>query len=127
MSSVHMYAKVNNTGMKDYDSSTASSCLMHWGMKKLYWLPMSQKLPVDGFELKKKKSRFLRNVCNTMMITTTNAYFILLSNHFHMKSDNIYADLVGNFKKRFDTSNYEFKKPLHLGKYKKRSGWWKMN
>ena len=83
---------------------------------------MSQKLPVDGFELKKEKSRLLQNVCNTMMITTTNAYFILLSNHFHMKSDNIYADLVGNFKKRFDTSNYEFKKPLHLGKYKKRSG-----
>ena len=83
---------------------------------------MSQKLPVDGFELKKKKSRLLQNVYNTMMITTTNAYFILLSNHFHMKSDNIYADLVGNFKKRFDTSNYEFKKPLHIGQYKKRSG-----
>ena len=41
---------------------------------------------------------------------------------FHVKSEDTYADLVGNVKQRFDTSNYEVKRQLSIGKNKKRSG-----
>ena len=44
--------------MKDYDPSTKLSCLVYWDVNNLCGLAMSQKLPVDSFEWKKKKSKF---------------------------------------------------------------------
>ena len=76
---VHRYANVNSRYMKGYNPSTESSYLMYWGGSNLYGLAMSQNLPVDGFELKTKKSRSLRNSCNTIMMTATKAVFFILS------------------------------------------------
>ena len=39
-----------------------------------------------------------------------------------MKLEDIYADLAGSSRKRFDPSIYEVKNPLPLGKNKKRVG-----
>ena len=39
----------------------------------------------------------------------------------HVKSEDIYADLA-NVQKRFDTLNYEAKRPLPIGKNKKTTG-----
>ena len=36
----------------------------------------------------------------------------------HVKSENIYADLAGDAKKRFDTFNYEVRRTLFIGKNK---------
>ena len=33
----------------------------------------------------------------------------------HVKSEDIYADLAGDVKKRFGTSNYGVKRPLPIG------------
>ena len=38
---------------------------------------------------------------------------------FHVKLEDTNADLVGSVKKRFDTSNYEVKRPLSIGKTNK--------
>ena len=39
----------------------------------------------------------------------------------HEKSEDIYADLAGYVKKRFDASNYEVKRPTPVGKKQKRN------
>ena len=37
----------------------------------------------------------------------------------HIKTKDVYEDIVGNVEKRFDTSNYENDRPLPIGKNKK--------
>ena len=37
----------------------------------------------------------------------------------HIKTEDVYEDIADNVKKRFDTSNYEFNRPLPTGKNKK--------
>ena len=37
----------------------------------------------------------------------------------HIKTKDVYEDIVGNVEKRFDTSNYEIDRPLPIGKNKK--------
>ena len=36
----------------------------------------------------------------------------------HIKTKDVYEDIVGNVEKRFDTSNYEIDRPLPIGKNK---------
>ena len=48
--SVHKHSKTNNKYMKDYGKNEESSYIMYIDYNNLYGEPMSQKLPVDGFE-----------------------------------------------------------------------------
>ena len=50
---IHRYAKANNKYMKNYDKNKESSYIQYLEASNLYGWPMSQKLPVDGFKLKK--------------------------------------------------------------------------
>ena len=50
MSCKHRYAKENNKYMNNYDKNKESSYIQYLDAKNLYEWPMSQKLPVDGFE-----------------------------------------------------------------------------
>ena len=43
----------------------------------------------------------------------------------HVKSEDIYADLAGDVKKKIGISNYEFKRTLPIGKNKKKIGFMK--
>ena len=50
---VYRYAKGNNNYMKNYDKNKESSYGLYLDAKHLRGWVMSQKLPVDGFKLKK--------------------------------------------------------------------------
>ena len=55
---IHRYAKANNKYMKDYNKDEEESYLQYDNANNLYGWAMSQKLSVDGFELKKNMSKF---------------------------------------------------------------------
>ena len=52
---VHKYTKANNKDMKHHDKSEESSYIQYFDVDSLYVWAVSQKLPVDGFKLKKNK------------------------------------------------------------------------
>ena len=49
--SVNGYAKTNNKCMKDFDENKYSLYLKNWDINNVYDLTMSQKLPVNDFQL----------------------------------------------------------------------------
>lgn len=52
------YGKINSKYMKDCDPSTKLLYLLYCGVNDFYGLAVSQKLLVNSFEWKKKKSKF---------------------------------------------------------------------
>ena len=48
---IHQYAKTNRKYMKDYDKNKELSYLKYWDVNDLSSRAMSQKLPVNNFEL----------------------------------------------------------------------------
>ena len=56
--SIYRYAIANNKYMKDYDKNKELSYLQYWDRNDLYGWAMSQKFPVNNFELIKDTSQF---------------------------------------------------------------------
>ena len=56
--SIDRYAKANDKYMKDYDKNKELSYLQYWNAKDSYGWAISQKLPVNNFELIKDTSSF---------------------------------------------------------------------
>ena len=54
--SIYRYAKDNNKYMEDYDKTKESSNFQYWNVNNLCGWAMSQKLPVNNFELIKNTS-----------------------------------------------------------------------
>ena len=64
----HKYAKANNKYMNNYDKNIELSYLAFSDANNLYGWAMSQKLPVNGFELLEKKlSKFNEDFIKNMM------------------------------------------------------------
>ena len=55
---IHQHAKANNKNVKDYDKNKDSSCLQYLDVNNLYGWAMSQKLPVNNFNLIEDTSQF---------------------------------------------------------------------
>ena len=47
---IHLYGKVNNKYLKDFDKNKESSYLKYWDVNNLYGLTMSQKFPGNDFK-----------------------------------------------------------------------------
>ena len=56
---VHRYATANNKYMKEYNQNNESSYILYLDANNLYGWAMSQKLPLNNFEWKK---RFLNSM-----------------------------------------------------------------
>ena len=55
---INRYVKGNNKYMKDYDENKESSYLTYYNVKNLYGRTMSQKFPVNSFELVEDNFQF---------------------------------------------------------------------
>ena len=55
---IHQYAKANNKYMKGYDKNKELSYLKYWDVNNLYGWAISQKVPVNNFELINDTSQF---------------------------------------------------------------------
>ena len=49
--SIYRYAKAKHKYIKDHDENKESSYIQYWHVSNLYGWAMSQKLPVNNFEL----------------------------------------------------------------------------
>ena len=56
--STHRYAKANNKYMRSYDKNIESPYLIYLDANNLYGWPISQKLPINGFEWVEELSEF---------------------------------------------------------------------
>ena len=75
---VHRYAKANNEYINDYDPNTESSYFIYWGVNNLYQQVMQQKLPVDDFRWKKKKSKFTQKFMQSYDDESGKGYILLM-------------------------------------------------
>ena len=57
---IHRYAKANDKYMKNCDKNIESLYLMYLDGNYFYGWEMSQKLPVNSFELKKMYQNFMK-------------------------------------------------------------------
>ena len=74
--SIYRYAKAKNKYMKDYDENKESSYLQYWDVNGFYGSAMSQKLPVNNFELIKNTSQFNEDFIKSYEKESDEGYFL---------------------------------------------------
>ena len=80
--SIYRYAKGNNKYMKDHDKNKELSYIQYWDVNDLYGWAMSQKLPVNNFDLTKATSQFNVGFIKTMMKKVMKDIFLKLKFNF---------------------------------------------
>ena len=68
--------KANNKYMKDYDKNKESLYLQYWDVNTLYDWAMSQKLPVNNFELIKYTPQFNKDFIKNNNEESHEGYFL---------------------------------------------------
>ena len=68
--------KANNKYMKDYDKNKESLYLQYWDVNTLYDWVMSQKLPVNNFELIKYTPQFNKDFIKNNNEESHEGYFL---------------------------------------------------
>ena len=95
---IHRYAKANNKYMKNYEKNIESSYLMYLDANNLYWWAISQKLPVDGFELIKNLSEFNEDFIKNYNEDSNKGYFFEVDVEYPKNLHNLHSDLQFHLK-----------------------------
>ena len=91
---IHKYAKANNKYLKNFDKNTeSSSYLMYLDANNQYGWPMSQKLPVNGFEWVKKLSKFDEHFIKNYDVNSDKGYFLEVDVEYPKDLFSIHSDL----------------------------------
>ena len=90
---IHRYVKANNKYMKNYDKNIISSYLMYLDANNLYGWPMSQKLPVNGFNWVQKLSRFNEIFIKNYNENRDKEYFLEVDIDYPKELFNLHEDL----------------------------------
>ena len=96
--SIDRYAKANNTYMKDYDKNKEPSCLQYWDVNNLYGWVMSQKLPVNNFELIEGISQFKEDFMKNYNEKSDKGYFVKVDVQYPEKLHVFHNDLPERMK-----------------------------
>ena len=73
---IHQYAKANNKYVKDYDKNKESLYHKYWDKNNLYGWAMSQKLPVNNFELIEDTSQLNEDFMKSYTEENDEGYFL---------------------------------------------------
>ena len=90
----HRYAKANNKYVTNYDKSIESSYIAYLDAKSLYGWAMSQRLPINGFELVKNLSKFNEDFIKEYDEDSDIGYFLEVDVDYPKKLFNLHKDLT---------------------------------
>ena len=90
---IHRYAKVNNRYIKNYDKNKESSCIQYDDANNLYESAMSQKLPVDGFELEENISKFNEDFIKNFDEDSNKGYILTVDAEYPKNLHDLYSGL----------------------------------
>ena len=91
---IHRYAKANNKYMKDYNKDKESSYINCWHVKNLYRWAVSQKLPVNNFELTEETSQFNEDFIKKYDEEIDEWYFLEVDFQYPKKLEKFHNDLA---------------------------------
>ena len=92
---IHIYAKVKNKYMKNYDKNIESSYIEYFDANNLYGWAMSQKLPVNSFKWVKQKklSKFNEDFIKNYDENSNKGYFLEVDIDCPKELFNLHKDL----------------------------------
>ena len=71
--------------MEDYDKNKGSSCLQYWDVNNIYDWAMSQKLPMNNFELIEGTFQFIEDFIKNYNEESDEGYFLEVDVQYHEK------------------------------------------
>ena len=71
--------------MEDYDKNKGSSCLQYWDVNNIYDWAMSQKLPMNNFELIEDTFQFIEDFIKNYNEESDEGYFLEVDVQYHEK------------------------------------------
>ena len=83
--SIYQYTKANKRYMEDYDKNKGSSCLQYWDVNNIYDWAMSQKLPMNNFELIEGTFQFIEDFIKNYNEESNEGYFLEVDVQYHEK------------------------------------------
>ena len=91
--SFYWYAKAKNKYMKDYCKKKDSSCIQYWDVNLWYGWAISQKLPVNNFELTEDTTQFNEYFIKNCNEESDKKYFLEVDVQYSEKLHELHNDL----------------------------------
>ena len=90
---IHGYATANNKYMKGYDKNKESPYPKYWDVNNLYCWEMSQKLPVNNFELIEDSPQFNEDFLKNYNEESNEGYFLEVDVKYRKKLYEVHNNL----------------------------------